>query len=131
MSENVDALKRGYEAFAQGDIETIRSLWAEDIRWEGPNSDTGIPGSGIYEGADNVLGMLGEFAQAFDQVSVAPDEFIDGGDTVVVLGHTEGTPKGGSQVKVPFAHIWRMSGGKVNRAQTLTDTKAVADATGA
>jgi ketosteroid isomerase-like protein len=47
----------------------------------------------------------------------------------VVLGHMEGRAKAtGTQVKVPFAHVWRMSGGKVRRGQALTDTAVVAEA---
>jgi ketosteroid isomerase-like protein len=130
MSENSDALKRGYDAFAQGDLDTVRGLWADDIRWEGPNAP-GLVGSGVFNGADEVMNMIGELQGEWSEFRVTPDEFIEGGETVVVLGHTEGTPKdGGSQVKVPFVHVWRMAGGKVNEVQTLTDTKVVADALG-
>ena len=53
------------------------------------------------------------------------------GETVVVLGHMEGRAKAtGTRVKVPFAHVWRMSGGKVTRGQAFTDTAVVADALG-
>src|SRR3712207_7229424 len=49
-------------------------------------------------------------------ISVTPDEFIEDGDTVVTLGHTEAS-KGGKDAKLPFVHIWRFEGGKVKRAQ--------------
>src|SRR3712207_9133873 len=52
-------------------------------------------------------------------ISVTPDEFIEDGDTVVTLGHTEAS-KGGKDAKLPFVHIWRFEGGKVKRAQILT-----------
>ena len=130
MSENTDALQRGYDAFAQGDLDTVRSVWEDDIRWEGPNAP-GLVGSGVYNGADEIIGMFGELQNEWSEFRVTPDEFIEGQETVVVLGHTEGTAKeSGSQVKVPFVHVWRMSGGKAKEVQTLTDTKVVADAVG-
>ena len=130
MSENVDALRRGYEAFGQGDMDTVRALWNDDIRWEGPNHP-GLPGAGEHDGADAVMAMLGEIPQHWDEFRVTPDEFVDGGDTVVVLGHLEGRGKQtGKDFKVPVVHIWRMRDGKVERAQTLTDTAVVLEALG-
>jgi ketosteroid isomerase-like protein len=50
---------------------------------------------------------------------------------VVVLGHTEAQTKGGKDIKIPFVHIWRMSNGKVQRGQLLTDTAVMIEALGA
>jgi hypothetical protein len=36
----------------------------------------------------------------------------------------------GIQLRVPFVHVWRMSGDKVTRGQAFTDTAVVADALG-
>ncbi len=44
---------------------------------------------------------------------------------MVVLGHTEAWTKSGNDLKVPFVHIWRMSGGTVQRGQLLTDTSVI------
>jgi len=49
-------------------------------------------------------------------------------DTVVVLGHTEARTKSGNDLKVPFVHIWRMSGGTIKRGQLLTDTSVIVQA---
>ena len=130
MSENTDALRKGYEAYNSGDVDALGELWADDIRWEGPNARE-LPGGGVHEGRDAVLGMLGEIGEAWESFSVTPDEWFEESETVVVLGHSEGrTKEGGQEVKLPFVHVWRMSGGKVKEAQTLTDTKVVADALG-
>ena len=130
MSENTDALRKGYEAYGSGDTDTLQEVWADDIRWEGPNSEE-LPGGGVHEGRDAVMEMLGRIGEAWESFSVTPDEWFEEGDTVVVLGHSEGRAKeGGTEVKVPFVHVWRMAEGKVKEVQTLTDTKAVADALG-
>ena len=54
MSENTDALKRGYDAFNQGDADAVAELYEDDVRWEGPNTE-GFPMSGVHEGKDAVL----------------------------------------------------------------------------
>jgi len=129
MSENIEALRSGYEAFNNGDADGLQRVFADDIRWEGVNS-TELPGGGTFEGKQEVLQMLGEIADTWERFSARPDEFFEDGDTVVVLGHNEGTTKQGEDVKVPFAHVWRMRDAQIQRGQILTDTKVVADALG-
>jgi ketosteroid isomerase-like protein len=128
LAENTDALKEGYDAFAKGDLDTIRSLWSDDIDWQGSNYDP-LPQGGRYQGVDAVFEMFGQIPQHWDDFSVTPDEFIEDGDTVVALGHIEGRAKAtGEKVKVPFAHVWRFEGGHVKRMQVLEDTAVLAQA---
>jgi ketosteroid isomerase-like protein len=129
MSENTDALKRGYEAFNSGDMDTVSEIFADDIRWEGPNTE-GIPMSGVTEGRDEVLQGFGGFGEVFEELNVSPDEMIEEGDTIVVLSHIEGKTKSGNDVKLPGVEIWRMSDGKAKRVQTLTDTAEMKKAIG-
>jgi uncharacterized protein len=129
VSENVDVLKRGYDAFNEGDQETLAGVFAEDVRWEGSDDDR-VPGAGTFDGRDDALSALGEAAGAFDSIKSQPDEFIEQGDTVVVLGHTEGRTGSGTDVKVPFVHVWRMESGTIKRGQLLTDTAVILGALG-
>jgi uncharacterized protein len=122
MSQNADAVKRGYDAFNAGDIDTVSEIFADDISWEGPNT-SGVPMSGLNEGKDAVLQALGHIEQLFQTFHVSPDEMIEQGDTVVVLSHIEGTTAtSGSEVKLPGVEIWRMSDGQAQRVQSLVDT---------
>jgi ketosteroid isomerase-like protein len=75
--------------------------------------------------------LLAGMRERWEDLTWTPDEFVSEGGTIVVLGHMEGRAKStGTQVKVPFVHVWRMSGGVVTRGQALTDTAVVADALG-
>ena len=124
MSENSDALKRGYEAFNSGDAQTLSELFADDARWEGPNTE-GVPMSGTHEGKDAVLQALGAIGESFETFGVSPDEMVEQGDTIVVLSHIEAKSTSGNELKLPGVEIWRMSGGKAQRVQTLIDTAEV------
>src|SRR3954447_13411393 len=121
MSENSDALKRGYDAFNSGDTDTVAELYTDDIRWEGPNT-SGLPMSGVTEGKDAVLQALGQIPEQFESFNVSPDEMVEQGETIVVLSHIEGKTKAGNDVKTPGVEIWRMSNGKATRVQSLVDT---------
>ena len=128
MAENVDALKKGFDGFNQGDSDAVAEIFDDEIKWEGPNTRE-VPGGGTTEGKDKVLEMLGGIQEDWDEFQATPDEFIDAGDTVIVLGHISGKHKeSGNDLKTPFVHVWRMSDGKGKRIQSLVDTHEVLEA---
>jgi ketosteroid isomerase-like protein len=129
MSQNSDALKRGYEAFNSGDPEVLAELYTDDVRWEGPNTE-GLPMSGVTEGKDAVLQALAGIGEVFESFHVSPDEMVEEGNTIVVLSHIEGKTKSGNEVKLPGVEIWRMTDGKAERVQSLIDTAEMKQALG-
>jgi uncharacterized protein len=124
MAEHIDDMRKRYEAFNQGDMETATELWADDFVWQGSNS-TDLPGGGEHRGKEEALRVMGEAVGAWDEFSLSADEFLENGDTVVVLGHTD-VKKGGESAEVPVVHIWRWEGDQVKRLQILTDTHQAA-----
>ena len=92
MSENTDVMKKGYDAFARGDMDTIRFIWTDDIEWEGPNYEP-LPNAGRFHGADEIFEMFGRLPEHWDDFKVTPDEYLEDGETVVALGHVEGRAK--------------------------------------
>jgi uncharacterized protein len=120
MAGNTDALKERYRRFGEGDIEGALDLWTDDFVWQGSNSPD-LPGSGTHEGKQNAVGVLQQAVGAWDRFDLAPDEFVEQGDTIVVLGHVDGA-KGDRSAKIPFVHIWRYRGDQICRLQILTDT---------
>ena len=123
MAGKTDALRERYERFGRGDLEGALDLWADDFVWEGPNSPD-LPGSGRHEGKQAAIQVLQQAVGAWDRFELAPDEFIEQGDTVVVLGHTD-LAKGDRTDRLPVVHIWRYRGDdEIVRFQILTDTLA-------
>jgi hypothetical protein len=130
MPTDVEVLRSGYEAFGRGDIGGITENFHEDVEFVGPNSQR-VPGAGTVRGREAVGALLAGMRERWEGLTWTPDEFVSEGGTIVVLGHMEGRATAtGTQVKVPFVHVWRMSGGVVTRGQALTDTAVVADALG-
>ena len=128
---NTDTLKQGYEAFGRGDLDGAIANFADDIRWENPEAPQ-IPNNGVTEGKDAVKQLFAELGNYWESFRIVPDEFIESGDTVVVLSHSESKGKDtGKEVKLRWVHIWRFSGDKVTEVQALTDTALAADALGA
>ena len=128
MAGHIDEMRKRYDAFNQGDVETATELWADDFVWQGSNS-TDLPGGGEHRGKEEALRVLGEAVGAWDEFDLTADEFLENGDTVVVLGHTD-VKKGGESAQVPVVHIWRWEGDEIKRLQVLTDTHQTADLLG-
>src|SRR5688572_6499935 len=127
---NTDTLKQGYEAFGRGDLDGATQNFADDIRWENPEAPQ-LPNSGITEGKENVKKLFAELGDHWESFSITPDEFIESGDTVVVLSHAEAKGKDtGTEVKLPWVHIWRFKDGQATEVQALTDTAMAAGALG-
>jgi uncharacterized protein len=127
MAANADTVRRGYEAFGRGDFDGALEPLADDFVWQGPDSER-VPGSGTHRGKDEVRQLWEKMGSAFEELRIEPDEFIEGEDTVTVLGHSSGRAR--SEFKVPFVHVWRFEDGTPTRVQTLVDTAVIADALG-
>ena len=54
---NEDVVRRGYDAFSRGDMETLREVFHPDVVWHAPGRGQL---SGDYKGIDQVLGYFGE-----------------------------------------------------------------------
>ena len=84
-------------------------------------------GSGHFEGLQDVLErFLTSFYGAFD-VRFLAEEFIAAGEHVVALGRIQGkTRKAAVPVDVPFAHVWTVREGYLQRLRPFTDTALLA-----
>lgn len=118
---NLEIVREAYAAFNEGDIETVTGIMDADVEWTEPE---GSPYSGTYDGPDAVVENV--FARSMEDVEgfeVATDRFIDGGDTIVVLGTARGTVmRSGKSLNVPFAHVCDLEDGRMTRFVDYTDT---------
>ena len=127
MADDIEMLRRGYEAFGRGDIDGVAGDFTDDVEFVGPNSRAGGP----VQGKAAVAGLLTGMGERWEGLTWVPEEFIREGDVIVVLGQMEGTARAtGTAARIPFAHVWRVSGGKVRHGRAYTDTAAVVAALG-
>lgn len=128
MAGHVGQMRERYEEFNRGDVAGATQTWAQDFVWQGSNS-TELPGGGEHTGKDQALQVLQQAVGAWDEFRLTADEFLEEGDTVVVLGHTD-VSKGGRSARTPVVHIWRWQGDEIKRFQILTDTLQTAQLLG-
>lgn len=128
---NLEFIKSLYDAYARGDKSTVIAGMSDDIVW---NEAENLPYSdrSPYKGPAAVEeGIFSRLMTEWDSYKVNPAEFIDAGDTIVVLGRYNAKYKAtGSVFDAQFAHIWRLKDGKIAAFQQYTDTAQAARVVG-
>ena len=91
-AQNIAIVRGGYEAFAKGDIETLKALFAPNATWH--SVETGIlPGN--YRGAQAILEFFGRLAHETNgTVRAELQTTAASGDHVFALHRNMGKRKG-------------------------------------
>lgn len=128
---NADPVRALYAAFANGDMPAALACMAPDIVW---NEAENYPYAdrNPYVGPEAVLtGVFARIGADWDGFAANSEEIIDGGDTIVSLGHYAGKSKAtGKAMRAQFAHVFRVRGGKIVGFQQYADTLGTAVALG-
>jgi ketosteroid isomerase-like protein len=112
QEENIELVKKGYEAFTAGDVETVMGLFDDDIEWIQPG-DSAI--SGTYRGKAELGDYLGKLAEKSTTVKV--HRLLADGDMVVALTEVSVGNETGYD-----ADVFTLRDGKTVRVQVHTDT---------
>ena len=114
MSEqdNKEIIKRGYEAFTSGDIESVMNLFDDDVEWVQPGQSAV---SGTFHGKAEVMEHLGQLAEK--DLTVKLNRLIAEGDTVVAITDVSAGGETGED-----ADVFTLRDGKTVRAQIHGDT---------
>jgi ketosteroid isomerase-like protein len=127
MSEqqNLDIVRRGYEAFGRGDIDALLALFDQQIEWRTPGPAE-VPTAGTRRGLQQVGQFFAAVVQTFDIQRFEPRTFIADGDRVVVLGsETARVRATGTPLELSWAHAFTLRDGKVTDFEEYFDTSAV------
>ncbi len=124
--ENVELVRSIYAAWLRGDpaldrldpdIEMVESI--------------AVPGAVDVVGIDAVERYIASFAKYWDQISIEPQELIDGGDRVVVIARLTGRGKSsGVAVERDWAYVWTIRDGKALRMQAYSERREALVAAG-
>ena len=78
--DNKEIIERGYAAFSAGDVETVMSLFDDDIEWVQPGESSV---SGTFHGKAEVMEHIGRLAEK--DLTVKLIQLVADGDTVVAI----------------------------------------------
>jgi len=117
----VDLVRRGYDAFKNGDMDTMRTILTGDVAWHASGQG---PLSGDFQGIDNVIGEFGRlFQESGGSFRVEVNEILEGEHSVVVLARASASREG-KTLDEPYAHIFNFRGDQVSEAWVINYDQA-------
>jgi ketosteroid isomerase-like protein len=118
MDENVEFLRRGYEALQRGDLEEFKSLSRERL---GPEFEFHHVWDGrIFRGYEGTLEWLADARETWEGYSQEIEEITVVGDHVVVTVRISATgAESGVPVAQEFAVDWEFEGDRAVRARSF------------
>jgi uncharacterized protein len=122
---NVELTRRGYEAFAKGDLAALSELLVGNVIWHVQGVG---PLSGTYNGRDETFGFFGRLAEETGGTFRLDVHDVLANDEHAVALCTLSASRGNKSIEVPVANVSHMRDGKVTEFwATTTDPQASID----
>ena|SRR5436190_2256530 len=130
--ENVEVVRRVYDAVSRRDSVTPFEIYAEDIVWDISNSRrAALYARPIYHGHEGVREAWREGLLAFGEIDFEVDGVIDAGDQVLaVIRERQVGRASGAPVEATHLAVWTFADGKVVRLQVFDDRQQALEAVG-
>ena len=117
---NLEVVRRGYEALANGGFEAWLPLFDPDFEMQTPAALASEPGT--YRGPDGVRRWFDEFYEAMDEVRLEPHEFHEVGEWVVVPFSIVAPGRAtGLEVEQRAVQAWQLRDGRAIRLELFAD----------
>jgi ketosteroid isomerase-like protein len=125
-AEDVQRLREVYDAFDRDDVDAFVGLLAHDIEWRVPEV---LPWGGARHGHDGVRTCLDLLREHVAGGWGTPEEFLDVGGRVVVLGRFAGMARAtGRDFETPSVDVWTCRDGVPTGLVHFVDTAIVLEA---
>jgi uncharacterized protein len=112
-------LRSAYESFSAGDVPAVLALFDDAIVWTTPDS---VEFGGTYHGPAGAGEFFSHLPEHYAELSVMPAQFVEQGETVVVIGELRGRSHSGVSFELPFVHLWTVRSGKAVDFKEFFDT---------
>ena len=126
--QNVEIVRRAYEAFADGNLEAVLNVFHPEVDIR---PDAAVPDLGRLRGRDGWLELAGRWYEPWEEYRIEPEEFIDAGDQVVVLTREFGRRKDtGYEVEQRIGTVFTFRDGEAVRVEFFLDQAEALEAAG-
>ena len=122
---NVAIVREAYRAFADGDLETLRSLTTPDFVLRASSATDGAE----HNGPDAMAEVYEAVRERWRDFHLEPLELYESGDSVLVLGTL--VAKGESEgIASTAGQVWKLKDGKIVSMQAFLDSESAIRAAG-
>jgi len=129
--ENVEAFKRGVEAYNRRDAQGLIEELDPTVEWH-PALLVMLGGEPtVYRGHQGVRELLRDTDETLAEIHVEFSEIRDPGDQIVAIGHIHTRGKAsGAVTESPLGYVADFRDGKVTRIRTYLDPEEAREAAG-
>ena len=127
--ENVETLRRAYEAFNRGDLDATVADAHPDVEYI---SSAAIPGQvDVARGSEAYKRLISWLSDAFEDARLERNEFIDAGDRVLGGFTLSGRGKqSGVETSLTMWQVWTLKDGMFVHGQGFTAREEALEAAG-
>jgi uncharacterized protein len=110
--ENVEIVRRSYEAYDRGGLDAIAEFWHPDINWRA--AEGALDDVGLMEGPDALRHYVEQWEDTFETIRAEVEELVDAGDQVVAVVRGIGRMKESeAEVDLRYAIVFSVREGKI------------------
>lgn len=126
--ENIDMVVRALGAYTRRDVEALRTLADPDMVLDWSASRGWL--ADVYRGVDESLRFYADYFEAFDEIEITPDRFIEAGDSVVVPNVAHQRGRDGIEVSARSTLVFTIRSRKFVRICLYQETEQALKAVG-
>jgi len=130
--ENVEVIQRMYEAWLEGDTETVYRTFDSDIRVNPDPEASWVGVDEVYRGHEGMRQYMEAVYEAFEEYRPEVEQILDLGDERVLtlaIEHGRGRGSGAEVQSNKTAHLWTLRDGKATQLDLYLDRdRALEDA---
>ena len=123
--ENVEIVRRGFDAYQRGDLDAAVADLAPDCEFVPTGALPG--GRGVYRGPEGYRRFIGWVKDEFEDAHVDVNDLTDAGDSVLVSLTIRGRGRqSGAATTWDLWHVWTVRNGKSVHGRAFTgETEAL------
>jgi ketosteroid isomerase-like protein len=125
---NVKLVRKALTAYTRRDVEALRRLADPDIELDWSASRGWL--ADVYHGVDEALRFYAGYFEAFDEIEIKPDRFIEAGDSVVVPNVAHQRGRDGIEVSARSTLVFTVRNRKLIRICLYQQTEQALEAVG-
>lgn len=124
--QNIEIVRRYFDAVARGDLQAVGDAFAADIEWHQPGKGSL---SGLHRGKEAVFALLGKFMErsggTFRIDEIGP--LMAQGDLVATSIHFR-AEKAGASISMSGVDMLRIADGRIREVWLFSEDQAAEDA---
>jgi ketosteroid isomerase-like protein len=127
--DDVELVRRAYEAYSRGDLAAAASAYSEDTVWDVSRFRPDVE---AHSGQEELAKNIGSWRETWSEHSFSLEQAVDAGDRVVAVIKESGRGKAsGAPVTIRYGQLIRVRDGKIVETVVFSNPKDAFAAAGA